>query len=206
MKAVPFQIPIRLRAPLLFSLLLCLATTAGCALELDLDFDLDMRHQPRMAPLDASAFFEDGASARPPVPGTVARGQLHLDDLFYTGREGIAFAQTFPITITAELLERGQERYQIYCTPCHGQTGEGDGTIIEYGMPAPPSLHDPELAARQHGYYFAIITNGTRVMPRYAPQIPPEDRWAIVAYMRALQLTQSTDLSQVSPEDIQSPD
>jgi mono/diheme cytochrome c family protein len=163
---------------------------------------LDMHQQPRYDPLEPSTFFADGASARPRVADTVARGQLRLDEHLYTGRVDNRFAQTFPFTVTLQTLERGQERYDIFCTPCHGLVGDGDGVVIEYGMRRPNSFHDPDVAAQPHGYYFAIITNGTRIMPRYAAQIEPEDRWAIVAYIRALQLSQNADVSQLSPEDL----
>lgn len=175
-------------------LLVCLGIVAGCT--------LDMREQPRYDPLEPSPFFADGASARPRVADTVARGQLHLDDHLYTGRIDNRFAQTFPFTVTLQTLERGQERYDIFCAPCHGLVGNGDGIITEYGLRRPNSFHDPEVAAQPPGYYFAIITNGTRIMPRYAARIAPADRWAIVAYIRALQLSQHVDVSQLAPEDL----
>jgi hypothetical protein len=178
----------------LIGLFVWVSVIAGCT--------LDMRQQPRYDPLEPSAFFADGASARPRVPDTVARGQLRLDDHLHTGRIDNRFAQTFPFTVTLPTLERGQERFEIFCTPCHGLVGDGDGVIIEYGMRRPNSFHDPDVAAQPHGYYFAIITNGTRIMPRYDAQIAPEDRWAIVAYIRALQLSQNVDVSQLSPEDL----
>lgn len=178
----------------LIGLFVCVSVIAGCT--------LDMRQQPRYDPLEPSAFFADGASARPRVADTVARGQLRLDDHLHTGRIDNRFAQTFPFTVTLQTLERGQERYEIFCTPCHGLVGDGDGVIIEYGMRAPNSFHDPDVRDQPHGYYFAIITNGTRIMPRYDAQIVPEDRWAIVAYIRALQLSQNVDVSQLSPEDL----
>jgi mono/diheme cytochrome c family protein len=111
-------------------------------------------------------------------------------------------AATFPFTVTVDVLARGQERYDIFCTPCHGLLGDGHGIITEYGMRVPPSFHDPELRAESAGYYFTIITEGTRVMPSYAARIPPADRWAIVAYIRALQLSQNADPSQVPPDQL----
>lgn len=178
----------------LIGLLVGLGITTACT--------LDMHQQPRYDPLEPSVFFADGASARPRVADTVARGQLRLDDHLYTGRIDNRFAQTFPFTVTLQTLERGRERYDIFCGPCHGLAGNGDGIIIDYGMRAPNSFHDPDVRDQPHGYYFAIITNGTRIMPSYAARIAAEDRWAIVAYIRALQLGQHVDVSQLSPEDL----
>lgn len=175
-----------------FILLLCISVLAGCAQTL--------RDQPKTDPFQESNLFEDSASARMPVADTVARGQLHLDEHLYNGRVDGRFAQTFPFTVTMDVLERGQERYNIYCTPCHGQVGNGDGIVVEYGMRQPTSFHDPELLDEPPGYYFDLISLGTRVMPAYGSRIQVEDRWAIVAYIRALQLSQNADLSTV-PED-----
>lgn len=172
---------------LAFSLLLL----AGCV--------LSMRDQPRYDPFEPSDFFADGASARVPVRDTVARGQS-FDAHLTTGRVGRTFVETFPFTVTLATLERGRERYDIFCAPCHGLVGDGTGMMVEYGMREPTSFHDPDLAAEPAGYYFALITGGTRVMPSYA-RIPPEDRWAIVAYIRALQLSQNADASQL-PDDL----
>lgn len=174
-----------------YALLLSLLLLAGCT--------LDMRDQPRYEPLEASSFFPDGAVVRGQPAGTVARGQLRLDDHLHTGRVGGDFAASFPFTVTLAVLERGQERYNIFCAPCHGLVGNGDGPVIEYGMKEPTSFHDPDLRAEPEGYYFSIITDGTRVMPSYAARIPPEDRWAIVAYIRALQRSQNVDASQLPP-------
>lgn len=179
---------IKARAPLLVGLLFGLLS-AGCA--------LTMADQPRYDPFEPSAFFADGASARPSVPGSVARDQAPQDPHFTTGRVGGSFAQTFPYTVTLEMLERGHERFDIFCSPCHGLLGDGNGVVGDYGMRQPTSFHDPELRDEPSGYYFALITGGTRVMPSYAARIPPADRWAIVAYIRALQLSQNADLSQV---------
>ncbi|RIK40362.1 MAG: quinol:cytochrome C oxidoreductase [Chloroflexi bacterium] len=178
----------------LIGLLVGLGITTACT--------LDMHQQPRYDPLEPSAFFADGASARPRVADTVARGQLRLDDHLYTGRIDNRFAQTFPFTVTLQTLERGRERYNIFCAPCHGLVGDGDSIMTEYGMRTPNSFHDPDVAGQPPGYYFAIISNGTRIMPSYAARISPEDRWAIVAYIRALQMSQNIDVSQLSPEDL----
>jgi len=175
-------------------LLLYVSLLTGCA--------LTMSDQPRYDFFEQSQFFEDNASARPRVPNTIARGQLRLDEHLYTGRINGEFSQTFPFTVTLEVLERGQERYDIFCLPCHGQVGDGQGIIVEYGLRAPTSFHDPELRAEPPGYYFDLITNGTRVMPGYASRIKAEDRWAIVAYIRALQLSQNADISDVPADEI----
>jgi mono/diheme cytochrome c family protein len=132
----------------------------------------------------------------------VARGQLQTDEHLYAGQVNGEFAQTFPFTVTLETLERGQERYNIFCSPCHGLVGDGQGIIIEYGLREPSSFHTPELREAAPGYYFDLITRGTRVMPSYASRIRPEDRWAIVAYIRALQLSQNADLSDVPPQEV----
>ena len=174
-------------------LILCLLLT-GCA--------LTMRDQPRYESFEKSAFFEDGSSARPRVADTVARGQLQLDEYLYTGQVNGDFAPTFPFTVTLAVLERGQEQYNIFCSPCHGLAGDGQGIIVEYGLREPPSFHDPELRSEPPGYYFDLITRGTRVMPSYASRIRPEDRWAIIAYIHALQLSQNADLSDVPPEEV----
>ena len=172
-------------------LLLTAALLAACAMTLD--------DQPRFESQEASRFFADGAASRPRVADTVARGELRLDPVLTTGQVGGQFVDSFPFTVTQTILERGQQRFDIFCAPCHGLTGDGQGVITEYGMPQPDSFHLPDLREREAGYYFAIITDGTRVMPSYAARIPLEDRWAIVAYIRALQLSQNMDASQIAP-------
>jgi hypothetical protein len=162
----------------------------------------DMRNQPRVDALEASTFFADGAARRSTVADTVARGELQLDEHLYTGRVNGAFATSFPFTVTLSVLERGQDRYEIFCTPCHGALGDGQGVITNYGLEAPTSFHDPGLRDEPEGYYFNLITNGTRVMPSYAGRIAPADRWAVIAYIRALQLSQNADVNQLSPEDL----
>ena len=184
----------RFRIFSLIGLFFCIGFVAGCR--------LDMRDQPRYEPLEESTFFADKSSARPRVADTVARGQLHIDDQLYTGRVNGQIADSFPFTVTTEILERGQQRYDIFCTPCHGLVGDGKGIVTEYGMPSPPSFHDPDLRAETAGYYFTIITNGTRIMPSYAARIHPADRWAIIAYIRALQLSQNANPSQLSADEL----
>jgi len=185
-------IAVEFRMLILCGLLGCLALTSGCR--------LTMRDQPRVEPFEASTFFADGAGMRPRVPDTVARGQLNLDEHLYSGRIDGQVAESFPFTVTLQTLERGQERYEIFCAPCHGLVGDGRGIVTEYGMEAPTSFHDPALRAEPTGYYFTLITNGTRVMPSYAARIPPDDRWAIIAYIRALQRSQNADPAQVPPD------
>lgn len=178
----------------LFGLLFCLGLLTGCR--------LDMRDQPRYEALEESSFFPDRASARPRVADTVARNQPVLDDQLHTGRVNGQVADSFPFTITVAVLERGQERYNIFCAPCHGLVGDSKGIVTEYGMPVPTSFHDPDLRAEAAGYYFTIITDGTRVMPSYASRIRPEDRWAIIAYVRALQLSQNTAVDQLPAAEL----
>lgn len=163
---------------------------------------LEMREQPRLEPYEQSTFFANGAVMRQPVADTVARGQLHEDEFLQTGRVDGQIAASFPFTPTLAVIERGQERFNIFCAPCHGLTGDGKGIVTQYGMREPRSFHDPDLSAESPGYYFNIITNGTRVMPSYAARIPPEDRWAIIAYIRALQLSQNTDITTLTPDDL----
>jgi mono/diheme cytochrome c family protein len=163
--------------------------TAGCR--------QDMHDQPRYKPYRESDFFGDRRSARPPVEGTVARGMLREDTHLYTGKVDGALAETFPFPVTAELLQRGRERYGIYCTPCHGLAGNGDGMIVARGYRKPSSFHVDRLRAERPGYFYDVITNGFGAMPDYAAQIPVEDRWAIVGYVRALQLSQSATVADV---------
>ncbi len=155
----------------------------------------DMQVQPRYNPYDASAFFDDGRSARQPVPGTIARGELHLDALLYTGKVDGKEAEVFPFPITRADLARGRERYNIYCAPCHDVTGSGRGMIVLRGFPQPPSFHIDRLRQAPPGHFFDVMTNGLGVMYSYAARVSPEDRWRVAAYIRALQLSQQANLS-----------
>jgi mono/diheme cytochrome c family protein len=157
----------------------------------------DMHDQPKYIPLRESSFFGDARSARPFVPGTVARGQLHDDALLYTGKANGADAAVFPFAIDARRMARGRERYEIYCSPCHGRTGAGDGMIVRRGYRHPPTYHQDRLRTAPVGHFFDVITNGFGAMPDYAGQIAAEDRWAIVAYVRALQLSEHATLADV---------
>jgi mono/diheme cytochrome c family protein len=158
----------------------------------------DMQDQPKYIPLRPSNFFADGRSARPFVAGTVARGHLGDDTLFNTGKgpDGKP-SNDFPFPVTKEVIERGQNRFNIYCTPCHGRLGNGDGMIVRRGYRKPPSYHIDRLRQVPNGYIFDVITNGFGAMPDYAAQIPTQDRWAIVSYVRALQLSQNASINDV---------
>jgi len=157
----------------------------------------DMHDQPKYKPLRESTFFPDGRASRPLVPGTVARGHLHDDTATATGKRGEAWLADPPTPITQALLARGRERYDIYCSPCHDRVGTGQGMIVRRGFKRPPSFHIDRLRAIQAGYLFDVVGNGFGAMPGYAPQIPVEDRWAIVAYLRALQRSQWATLGDV---------
>ena len=158
---------------------------------------LDMHDQPRQKPLAKSDFFDDGRSARPLLPGTVARGHLKEDPVYYTGKLGAEFVPILPVPLTLELLRRGQLQFQTHCSPCHGRTGRGDGMIVQRGFKKPSSFHVDRLRQSAVGYYFDVITNGFGAMSDYSAQVPTGDRWAIVAYIRALQLSQHATLDDV---------
>ena len=145
-----------------------------------------MADQPKNTPLSPSPFFADGRSERPLVENTVARGSIADEDLFVPKE-----SNAFPLPLTQELLKRGQERYKIFCSPCHGVQGDGNGMIVMRGMKRPPSFidpNDPRLRQVPNGYLYDVVTNGFGAMLSYSAQIPPTDRWAIIAYVRALQL------------------
>jgi len=157
-----------------------------------------MQDQPKYIPLRPSDFFADGRSERQLVAGTVARGHLDDDAAFYTGKgpDG-KFLDTFPFQVDKAVIERGQERFNIFCTPCHDRLGNGDGMIVRRGYRHPPSYHIDRLRQAPNGYIYDVITNGFGAMPDYATQIPARDRWAIVAYVRALQLSQNASINDV---------
>lgn len=158
---------------------------------------LDMHQQPKYLPYEPTTFFDDGRSERPVVEGTVARGHLRLDELLYTGKVNGVVADQFPFPITREDLERGRQRYNIYCTPCHDYTGGGHGIVVQRGFPAPPSYHIDRLRQAPAGHFFDVMTNGYGSMYSYASRIEPEDRWRIAAYIRVLQLSQHATLQDV---------
>jgi hypothetical protein len=157
----------------------------------------DMHDQPKFIPLRMSDFFADKRSARPIVEGTVARGQLKEDTYFYTGKNGTEVGDMMPFPVTADVLARGQQRYNIYCSPCHSELGDGRGMIVQRGLRPPPSYHTDRLRKAPIGHFFDVITNGFGAMPDYATQIPVADRWAISAYIRALQLSQNAQQGDV---------
>lgn len=162
----------------------------------------DMHDAPRYKPLAESDFFANGSSARPLPAGTVARGFLREDTLLYTGRtaEGSLTAE-LPLPVTRALLARGHERFDIFCSPCHGKLGDGRGMVVQRGFKPPSSYHVERLRQAPIGYLFDVMTNGFGVMPGYAPQVPAEDRWAIAAYIRALQLSQHYEAAKLAPEE-----
>jgi mono/diheme cytochrome c family protein len=161
---------------------------------------IDMHVQPKQNPLSRSDFYPDQRSARPLIEGTVARGQLQADQYFYTGKIGSNPGDYMPFPVTKEVLERGRERYDIFCAPCHSRVGDGNGFVPSRGFSRrPPSYHIPRLEQAPLGYFFDVMTNGFGIMPDYASQIPPDDRWKIVAYIRALQLSQNATENDVPP-------
>jgi len=161
----------------------------------------DMHDQPKYIPMRESTFFTDVRSARPLVEGTVARGHLRDDELLYTGKVNGADAAVFPFRVDATVMARGRERFDIFCSPCHGRTGQGDGMVVLRGYRRPPSLHQDRLRAAPAGHFFDVITNGFGAMPDYAEQVKAEDRWAIIAYVRALQLSAHATLADVPPAE-----
>ncbi len=171
--------------------LLAVLALAGCR--------QDMHDQPRFKPLAKSDFYGDLRSARAPVEGTVARGQLHEDAYFYTGKVGSNPGDYLPFAADEEVLARGRERFNIYCSPCHSQLGDGNGVIVQRGYRQPPSYHTERLRKAPLGYFFDVMTNGFGAMPDYAAQISARDRWNIVAYIRALQLSQNASAADIPP-------
>ncbi|HZQ67856.1 MAG TPA: cytochrome c [Terriglobales bacterium] len=169
--------------------LLALLALAGCR--------QDMHDQPKFKPLAMSDFYSDLRSARDPIPDTVARGELHEDTYFYTGMVGQNPGDYMPFPVTQDVLARGQQRFNIYCAPCHSRLGDGNGMIVQRGYRKPPSYHTERLRKAPLGYFFDVMTHGFGAMPDYASQIPPRDRWAIVAYIRALQLSQGATAAEV---------
>jgi hypothetical protein len=181
----------QLRAVLLLLAAAVVVAAGGCR--------QDMQNQPKFIPLRSSEFFPDHRSARDPIYGTVAwtKEPLNENTYFFTGKRGDTYGNDLPFAFNREVLERGRERYNIYCTPCHSMVGDGNGMIVQRGYKRPPSFHDQRLRNAPLGYYFDVISNGLAAMPDYASQVRTEDRWAIAAYIRALQLSQNA-----KPEDV----
>lgn len=160
----------------------------------------NMDDQVPFKPQEANDLFKDGRSMRPLVPNTIARGFLKQDDHSYRGKIGEEFAKTLPLPMSKELIKRGQDRYNIYCTPCHGAAGVGDGMVVRYGLIPPPNFHEDRVLEMPAGQVFDVISNGARTMPAYGYAIPPEDRWAIVSYVKALQLSRRASINDVPAE------
>ena len=160
-----------------------------------------MSNQPRYDPLEPSDFFADHMSARERIPGTVARGEAAMTGPFVTGKMNGVDVDGYPFPITVAVMNRGQERYNIYCSPCHGRLGDGNGMIPSRGYRRPPSYHTEALRTAKTGHFFDVMTNGFGAMPSYAPQVPVPDRWAIIAYIRALQLAHNATVNDLTPEE-----
>ncbi len=178
---------------------LCLFCVLGGGLLSSVGCRRDMQDQPKIKAYRRTDFFGDERSARPLVAGTVARGQLEEESLLAAARSGAAFSDALPLPVDEALLRRGQERYTIYCSPCHGRLGRGDGMVVRRGYRQPSSFHVERLRAQPAGYFFDAISHGFGAMPDYA-QIPVRDRWAIVAYVRVLQMSQNVPVSELTPE------
>lgn len=177
----------------LMAMLVALLFTAACR--------QDMQDQPKYKPLGASRFFADGRDARPIPAGTIARDELNDNDPLHTGQENGAFLDTIPISIDSRLLHRGRDRFDIYCSPCHGRTGDGNGMVAERGVKIPANLHTDRLRSVPPGYIYQVIKNGYGAMGDYGDQVPVNDRWAIVAYVRALQLSRNATVNDVPADD-----
>jgi len=167
--------------------------SAGCRQE--------MYNQPYSRPLGQSEFFANNMASRPIVPNTVAREHLNEDDALFAGKIGTNLVETFPIPITREVLARGQQRYEIYCSPCHARTGEGNGMIVQRGFPPPPSYHIDRLREAPVGHFYDVITHGYGIMYSYANRVSVEYRWAITAYIRALQLSHNATPQDLPPAE-----
>ena len=163
----------------------------------------DMHNEPRYKPLAESDFCKDHRSARPMVEGTVARGHLRIDEARYTGKINGEEIDQFPIPITKEDIERGQTRFNVYCTPCHSRIGDGNGMIVLRGFRQPPSYYSDRLRNEPVGHYFDVITNGFGAMASYASRVETDDRWRIIAYIRALQLSESASINDVPADQRQ---
>lgn len=163
----------------------------------------DMMNQPRAKPFSQSDFFSDGTNARPLPAHVVARGAIYQDDVFHTGLLNGLLAAQLPIKLTPQLLSRGRERYDAFCAECHGRAGDGNGVVAQRGFPAPPSYHADRLRGVPLGHFFDVMTNGYGVMASYSSQIDPQDRWAIAAYIRALQLSQNAKLEDLAANEKQ---
>src|SRR5689334_11724555 len=159
----------------------------------------DMMNQPKAKPLSQSDFFANGTNARPPPPHSVPHGEAHENSAFYTGLVNGTYITQLPVKLTPELLNRGREQFEAMCAECHDRTGSGNGMVVQRGFPQPPSFHADRLREAPIGHFYDVITNGYGVMYPYATRVEPEDRWAIAAYIRALQLSHNAEPSDVDP-------
>ncbi len=175
--------------------LVCICAAAALFLLAGCSLKQDMALQPKNRPLSPSDFFNDGRSARPLVENTVARGSVREDEMTIAKD-----SNAFPLPVNQELLERGESRYKIFCSPCHGLQGDGNGMVAMRGMKHPPSYHQDRLRQVPNGYIYDVITNGFGAMLGYSAQVAPADRWAIVAYVRALQLSRNAKISELPPD------
>jgi len=160
-----------------------------------------MADQPHQRPLEPSNFFDDGMASRPVEPGTVARAGKEQNGLRFPSKVDGKLVDTFPFEVTMEVLARGQERYEIFCSPCHDRLGTGQGMIVRRGFTPARSFHDPRLRDAPAGHFFEVMTQGFGQMPSYANQLSEQDRWAVIAYIRALQFSRNVRLDQLPPED-----
>jgi hypothetical protein len=177
----------------LFVLIMLTAGAVGCRRE--------MYEQPSSRPLERSQFFKNQMASRPLPAYTIARGHLREDDAFYRGSIGTNLVTVFPMPVTRETLERGKERYEIYCAVCHDRTGDGNGMIVQRGFPRPPSYHIDRLRQAPVGYFYNVITDGYGVMYSYAERVEPADRWAIAAYIRVLQASRDVRVTELTPAE-----
>lgn len=186
---------------LMNSISACVLVAAAVILPAGCELRQAMYDQPKLRPLQADEFFKNGMASQPLVEGTVPRGHLNDDKHLHDGVVGGNVVDTFPYPITTEIVKRGQQRYDIFCAPCHDRAGTGNGMIVQRGFKQPPSYHIPRLQESSPGYFYNVIKNGFGVMSGYAPQIPVNDRWAIVAYIKALQYSQNAKIDDV-PESL----
>jgi mono/diheme cytochrome c family protein len=191
----------RFPSSLVLSGALALAALTGCrgqeSEQPPIHYNPNMDSQPRYDPQAESKFYEDRRTMRQPVEGTVARGNFLENDVYATGKDGDQYVAKMPIPITEATLKRGQQRYNIYCTPCHDASGSGKGLVVTRGYPAATNLNEAYSRTMADGQVYGAIAYGIRNMPSYAAQIPVDDRWAIVAYVRALQFSQNATAQDV---------
>lgn len=185
----------------IFAISLALMGLAGCrgqtSTQPPIHLNPNMDTQPKYKAQSRSAFFADGRTMRTPPEGTLMQGHLREDDALSTGKLGDAYVQSIPLPVDEALMARGQARFNIYCAPCHDQTGSGHGRVVSYGLVPPPTYHQDRIRQMPDGEIFNVITHGVRTMPSYAYQIPEHDRWAIVAYVRALQRSELATLEDI---------